>query len=474
MAGYYAQKTENLDLYQRLIQYWTLTFDKSADVQVLDHMNFHSKVFPPAITLSEIEKATTFEAGYASPDGSIEVEPVIKYLELARLNKFRPAKPDVNKRVIDEAGVGAGNGTTNAMNGVLNAILRLPDISLKKGNVDILFCIPNYSVYEAQARQLAPLCQPKFIRGKREHDFLVTFKQIEASISDKTVAIVVTFPTNPAQSTYEGEMCDDLYEMAKLCREKGIFFIVDNVYQDSMYPQRKRQHIELLGLFDSCEYLIKLFGPSKDTAFFPGYRFGYWIGDKRIQDNYRYHISATENTLGSVGLVMGSVDCLFRAKRQFGEALTQHDFELFNTGLFGWGREFDSAQLFDNFSDMGLYDKYNVRVDETDYLMELANKKARYFVEHSPVFSDFVNKEIGNVFFARINSDYFSGTDDELFHQLLQHGIGILPGNVFGMPIVKGEAWMRFTLIHDYWKNIEAGLRNLENVLLKNTMAVAP
>jgi aspartate/methionine/tyrosine aminotransferase len=464
---YYKKKVEELEMYQRLIQYWSVMFDPSLKAIPMDHMNFNADVFPPALTLTEIEQITKFEPGYASPDGVVELGPLIRELELTRLNYVDPKNKKKNKKLVEQAGLGAAHGCTNVMSGLLNSIPKLSKeiFPRQSKQPEVILTLPNYTVYLAQISNMSGLVKPRFIRAKRETNFLPTFEQIKKIVNKKTAAIVVTYPNNPAQSTYEGDATKELKKIVKFCQKEGIFLIVDNIYQDELFPQG-RKHTEVFSLTNKLNYIIKVFGPSKDTTFFSGYRCGYWFGDPRIENTYQYYISATENTLSTVSMLMFAWDMLFRARRLVKKPVTLADMELLNTGLFGWGREFDAKKIYANLKKMKLFEKYSRRIDKADIKMEKTNKKIATFVEKSKYFSDYVNQSIGNVFFIRVNPDYYKGDDDQFFHDLIRKGgYAVLPGNVFGVPRKKGNVWFRITLIHDTCDNIIKGLKGIEKFL---------
>jgi|GEM_PF-2933239 len=468
---YYSQPVEELEMYQRLIQYWSVMFDPQFKAKPIDHMNFDADIFPPAITLTEIEKVIKFEPGYASPDGFVELSPLIKNLELVRLNRARPLRRALNQKMINSAGCGAAHGCTNVMSGLLNSIPKLPKkiFPRQHNQPEVILTLPNYTVYLAQISNMNGLVSPRFVRGRRENGFLPVYDQIKMAISPRTVAVVITYPNNPAQSTYDGRLANELKKIVELCQRQGIFLIVDNIYQDELYPQ-SRKHTEIFSLTDKLDYIIKVFGPSKDTTFFSGYRCGYWIGDPRIQNTYQYYVSSAENTLSTVSMIMFAWDMLFRAKRYSGrKKLTLGDVKLLDTGLFGWGRKFDAHRVYQSVSRLKLYEKYNQRVDRADALMESTNQRVADFIHNSKYFSDYVNQKIGNLFFVKVNPKYFSGDDDDFFHLLLKKGgYGVLPGNVFGLPREKGNVWFRFTLIHDSCASIIKDLRGIEEFLSKN------
>lgn len=467
--AYYSKNIKDLEMYQRLIQYWSIMFDKKYHAKPMDHMNFDADIFPPAITLTEIEKVIKFEPGYASPDGVVELGPLIRNLELTRLNRVDPKNKFKNKKLVAKAGMGAAHGCTNVMSALLNSIPKLPKTIFPRqcNQPEIILILPNYTVYLAQISNMGGLVKPKFLRTTRENNFLPTYEQIKKATNKKTAALILTYPNNPAQSTYEGDSIKELKKIVQFCQREGIFLIVDNIYQDELYPQT-RKHTEIFSLTKKLNYVIKVFGPSKDTTFFSGYRCGYWFGDPRIQNTYQYYISATENTLSTVSMLMLAWDMLFRAKRQAKKPITLADMQLMNTGLFGWGRPFDAKGLFKKIKKMKLFEKYNERINKADIKMEKTNKKIIEYIKKSKYFSDYVNQKIGNVFLIRVNPKYYKGDDDQFFNDLIKKaGYAVLPGNVFGILKKHGNVWFRITLIHDTAENIIKDLQGIEKFLEK-------
>lgn len=472
---YYKDENGNLEMYQRLIQYWTMIFNQKEKIAVLDNMNFNISLFPQIIKPEEVSLIHPIEPGYTSPDGFTEMNRFIRELEYQRLVTKDPDNSEKYRTLIEKAGMGCGNGCSNVMNGVLNSILKLTKNEFTRANTqpEIILILPNYTVYAAQLSNLKSKATPRYVHTRKENGFLPTYEEIKGALTERTVAIVITYPNNPAQTTYEGEMVDELRKIIHLCQEEEVFLIADNIYQDLIFP-RERFFTEIFNLTDSVEYLIKVYGSSKDTPFFSGYRTGYWLGDARIMDNYRYFISSTENSMNTLSLAMFALNLYFKRKRISGAGLTVDDMEAFNQGVFGWSQVIDPKRLLENFLETNLFEKYIQRIQTSDGLQECALKEVQKFVDQSDCFIDSMNQNIGNVFFIRMNPDYFIKNDDELFKYLYYTAkCGVLPGNVFGMPLQDSETWFRITLLHDSIENIISNLQKVEDTLRKNRPLVS-
>jgi aspartate/methionine/tyrosine aminotransferase len=472
MKLYYHQDTKHLEMYQRLIQYWSMIFSHKENIHVLDNMNFNISIFPQIFEIDELISLHQIEPGYMSPDGHIELHELIREVEYTRLRKHHPERQSSMRRLIQEAGIGLGNGCSNVMNAVLNSILKLSKecAARNTAELEVILVLPNYTVYAAQLSNLNHNALPIYVNTQRVNNFLPTFEEIRQQVTDKTVAIVLTYPSNPSQATYEMESSAELHKIVKFCQEHSIFLIVDNIYQDLIFPIG-REFAEVLNFTDSLQYIIKVYGCSKDTPFYSGFRTGYWFGDARISEAYKYYISSTENSLNTYSLTLFALNLYCKMLALSGSTPSLDDMRFFSEGVFGWSQVVNKQRLFQNFIHLDLYGKYRARIKRSNELQEQALQKVIHFVEQSDCFIDYVNQNVGNVFFIRVNPQYFQGNDDDFFKFLFYKArCGVLPGNVFGMPLANGDVWFRITLIHDTCENIICGLQKIETALQRQRL----
>ena len=96
------------------------------------------------------------------------------------------------------------------MNGLLNSIPKLPKkiFPRQSAQPEIILTLPNYTVYLAQISNMIGLVKPVFLKAKRENCFLPTFAEVKKMVTKKTAAVIITYPNNPAQSTYEGDFTE--------------------------------------------------------------------------------------------------------------------------------------------------------------------------------------------------------------------------------------------------------------------------
>jgi aspartate/methionine/tyrosine aminotransferase len=463
LAGRFDRDLQHMDAYQRMIQYWGVMFDRRNGLAPLDCMNFSLGHFPEVLRVSDVAAIHALESGYASPDGGPELGALIRYVEYARLQRHSPHRERVNRALVEGAGVGCGAGTTGAIMGVMNAIARLPKRVFPRANdaPEVVVPVPNYPVCAAQHRHMRGLT-PRYVHARAANGYLPTFDEIAAAVTDRTVQITLTYPNNPGQATYEGERLDDLRALVRFCQEKGIFLLVDNIYQELVYGRRFE---EVFAHTDRLDYVVKFYGPSKDTPFFAGYRIGYWFGDPRLQEPCREHAWVAENSANPLSMALFGVNLLLRAVEALGEPLAEDHMRFLQDGMFGWGQRIDRAQALERITETRLVERFHGNLDHAVSLQREAIGRVRAFVRQSRAFSECVNEDIGNVCLLRVDPEVFPGSDVELFELLCRHGVAVLPGNAFGLPITRGHASFRMTLVHEPIGSLVRRLERVDEVL---------
>ncbi len=116
---------------------------------------------------------------------------------------------------------------------------------------------------------------PVIIELKEENEFRLTAEQLEAAITDKTKILIMPFPNNPTGAIMEKA---DLEEIAKICIEKDIFVMSDEIYSELTY---KGTHTSIASIPGMQERTIVINGFSKAYAM-TGWRLGYAAGPKEI------------------------------------------------------------------------------------------------------------------------------------------------------------------------------------------------
>ncbi len=118
---------------------------------------------------------------------------------------------------------------------------------------------------------------PVYIETKEENDFRVTAQEIAEVISDKTKAIVLSYPNNPTGAVLRHE---DLQEISNLLKDKNIIVISDEIYSELTYGIK---HESIAGFEGMKDKTILINGFSKSFSM-TGWRLGYAVGPQEIID----------------------------------------------------------------------------------------------------------------------------------------------------------------------------------------------
>ena len=117
---------------------------------------------------------------------------------------------------------------------------------------------------------------PVIINTKNEDNFRLRADDLRAAITGKTKLLVLPFPNNPTGAIMEKH---DLEEIAKVCIEKDIFVLSDEIYSELTYGGR--DHVSIASIDGMYERTIVINGFSKSYAM-TGWRLGYALGPDEI------------------------------------------------------------------------------------------------------------------------------------------------------------------------------------------------
>jgi aminotransferase len=150
-------------------------------------------------------------------------------------------------------------GVSEAMDLALRAIINPGD--------EILYHEPCYVSYHPSIA----LCQgvPRPIATRPENQFRLTAEAIRAALTDRTRALILSFPTNPTGATLGAE---EVARIARLCVERDLVVITDEIYSELTYDGLR--HVSIAAEPGMKERTIFLHGFSKAFAM-TGFRIGY-------------------------------------------------------------------------------------------------------------------------------------------------------------------------------------------------------
>ena len=117
--------------------------------------------------------------------------------------------------------------------------------------------------------------KPVTISLKAENDFRLTSEELINAITPKTKILILPFPNNPTGAIMEKE---DLEKIAKICIEKDIYVMSDEIYGALTY---RGKHVSIASIDGMKERTILIDGFSKAYAM-TGWRLGYACGPAEI------------------------------------------------------------------------------------------------------------------------------------------------------------------------------------------------
>ena len=117
---------------------------------------------------------------------------------------------------------------------------------------------------------------PVIINTKNEDHFRLRADDLRAAITDKTKLLVLPFPNNPTGAIMERR---DLEEIARVCIEKDILVLSDEIYCELTYGDR--EHVSIASVDGMYERTVVINGFSKSYAM-TGWRLGYALGPEEI------------------------------------------------------------------------------------------------------------------------------------------------------------------------------------------------
>ncbi len=138
---------------------------------------------------------------------------------------------------------------------------------------EVLIPQPSYVSYEPCTILAGGV--PVIIELKNENEFRLTKEELLDAITDKTKVLILPVPNNPTGAIMERK---DLEDIAKICIEKDIFVMSDEIYSELTYG---KDHVSIASLPGMKERTILINGFSKSYAM-TGWRLGYACGPKTI------------------------------------------------------------------------------------------------------------------------------------------------------------------------------------------------
>lgn len=166
--------------------------------------------------------------------------------------------------------------------------------------------------------------KPIIVTAQESDSFKITAEQLTAAITPRTKALMLNNPSNPTGMVYSRE---ELENIAKVCVEKDIYVISDEIYYGLTYDGVKFASFASLG--DEVKVrTILINGVSKSYAM-TGWRIGYILADERVtkvMKNFISHSTGSPCTISQAASVAAlnssqscveEMRCAFEARRDY-------------------------------------------------------------------------------------------------------------------------------------------------------------
>ena len=173
--------------------------------------------------------------------------------------------------------------------------IRLFQVLLNDGD-EVIIPTPYWVSYPEQVKLAGGV--PIYVDGLESQQFKITPEQLKTAITEKTKAVIINSPSNPTGVIYTAE---ELQELGKVCLEKNIVIVSDEIYEKLIYGDHK--HVSIAQLSPELkEQTIVINGVSKSHSM-TGWRIGYAAGNSEIIEamtNLASHSTSNPTTTAQI------------------------------------------------------------------------------------------------------------------------------------------------------------------------------
>ena len=216
----------------------------------------------------------------------------------------------VHKMAIEPDQVLVSNGAKHSLYNLFQALIDPGD--------EVLIPAPYWVSYPDMVMLAGG--RPVILETKAEDDFAVTAAQVAAACSPRTRAIVLNNPSNPTGAVYTRAQIEAL---AKVCVEKDLLIISDDIYRQLVYGDA--EYVSIASVHpEAAKRTILVDGVSKTYAM-TGWRIGYTAGPlPLIKAMAKIQGQSTSNPTNlaqtaTLAALTGPQDCVATMRKAFDE-----------------------------------------------------------------------------------------------------------------------------------------------------------
>ena len=161
------------------------------------------------------------------------------------------------------------SGATGGLNAAAAALLNPGD--------EVILFEPFYGYHasELKSKRMVPVIVPLTAPETADADWTLDMDAVRAAVTDKTRAMIVNTPSNPAGKIFTRA---ELEALAELAQERGLFVFTDEIYEHFVYGDA--EHLSMATLPGMRDRTIVISGFSK-TFSVTGWRLGYLVADAK-------------------------------------------------------------------------------------------------------------------------------------------------------------------------------------------------
>ena len=270
---------------------------------------------PEKAKLAAIEAIKANKTKYDAASGLLELKQAI----VAKLKRDNNVNYDLDEIVIS-------SGAKHSISNTLLAIMNPGD--------EIIIPKPYWTSYPEMVKLLNGV--PVFVNTQAENSFKLQPEELSALISDKTKAVFITNPSNPTGAVYTKE---ELEPIVKICIEKQIYIIADEIYEKIIFGD---EFTCIASLSEAAKDItITINGLSKSSSM-TGWRLGYTASSKKLakaMSSIQGHLVSHPSTISQWAAVEAINNC---------EADTQHMVKTYHE------RRNEVIEIFDGIEDLSI------------------------------------------------------------------------------------------------------------------------
>lgn len=329
--------------------------------------------------------------GYSYPGGKIRLRELISMHEsFIEGEEITP----------DEVIVG-GNGTTGTLNFIAQIIAREYHFA---NDIEIIYPVPAYAGLKKSLTFYGIV--PKVMPMDKANDYKMKLEDVKKAYTEKTVALLITNPANPACKFIDE---DELKKIVEFCIEKNIYIIYDAIFEEA--PMFNNKRVQIFKLAHDYSKLIKIKGFSKDIPQLSDLRCGWTICKNPKFIEWLLELGEAVNYSNSTFLeALGIVEMTQRVNVDKGDK---------------------SPETLEYIAQKEQYH---------NQIITLFNDAYKYLMSQKDVVENVVYPDAGNIMYVTLKKEACNKkgvyTSHELFVYILEkENILVTPGNVFGIPL---------------------------------------